>query len=318
MKARSQTALLVLLITAVVAIWSGASGIDVPGDADAGPEDHLAAQDAATPTPQGVLELSPTAPSTPPPTLAPTPEPAREPTPAPSPTAEPTTATATARPAPPPTGVDDASYIVERGESGRQEVALTFDAGEGAGYTEEILDLLAERGIKASFGVTGQWAEQNPELIRRIVDEGHMLINHTYDHRSWTGVSPGTEPLTAAERRDGLDRTEQIVLDIAGYEMKPYFRFPYGDYDPEALVLLKEAGYDYTLWWTCDTMAWMSSTPQEIVDRCAPDDPTTGGPGAVILMHVAQEGDWDALPGIIDAYDAAGYDFVTMEQLVQP
>jgi peptidoglycan/xylan/chitin deacetylase (PgdA/CDA1 family) len=318
MKARSQTALLVLLITAVVVVWSGASGIDLLGDADAEPEDHLAAQDAATTTPRSVVDLSPTAPATPPPTLALTPEPSSEPTPAPSPTAEPATAMVTERPAPPRTGVDDASYIVERGESGRQEVALTFDAGEGPGYTEEILDLLAERGIRASFGVTGQWAEQNPELIRRIVVEGHMLINHTYDHRSWTGASPGTEPLTASERRDELEQTEQIVLDIVGYEMKPYFRFPYGDYDPEALVLLKEAGYDYTLWWTCDTMAWMSSTPQEIVDRCDPGDPTTGGPGAVILMHVAQEGDLGALPGIIDAYDAAGYDFVTMEQLVQP
>jgi peptidoglycan-N-acetylglucosamine deacetylase len=313
MKSSRQPALLVVLITAFVVVWTGTSGTSVLGDDEETPSATLAAEDPIDPTPASVLEIQPTeAPS------SSTPAATREPTPEPSPTPEPTKPATTERPPAPPTGLSDQSLIVERGGSGRQEVALTFDAGEGAGYTEDILDLLAERGIQGSFGVTGQWAEQNPELIQRIVDEGHMLINHTYDHRSWTGVSPGTEPLSAEERRAQLDQTEQIVLDISGYEMKPYFRFPYGDYDPEALVVLKEAGYDYTLWWSCDTMAWMESTPEEIAERCAQDNPQTGGPGAVILMHVAQEGDWDALPVLIDEYEAAGYDFVTMEQLVQP
>jgi peptidoglycan/xylan/chitin deacetylase (PgdA/CDA1 family) len=316
MKSSRQPALLVVLITALVVVWTGTSGTSVLGDDEETPNATLAAENPIGQTPESVLDIPPTdAPSS---TLSSTPEPTREPTPEPSPTPRPTTSAATERPPAPATGLNDRSLIVERGGSGRQEVALTFDAGEGAGYTEEILDLLAEHGIKGSFGVTGQWAEQNPELIQRIVDEGHMLINHTYDHRSWTGVSPGTEPLSAEERRAQLDQTEQIVLDIAGYQMKPYFRFPYGDYDPEALVILKDAGYDYTLRWSCDTMAWMESTPEEIAERCAPDNPQTGGPGAVILMHVAQEGDWDALPVLIDEYEAAGYDFVTMEALVQP
>jgi peptidoglycan-N-acetylglucosamine deacetylase len=315
MKTPRQAALLVIVVTALVVVWTGTSGTRVQGDEDETPT-MLVGHETTAPTSAPVLDMQPTEQTSP--TTPPTPEPTREPAPVASPASEPSTPLASERPPAPPTGVDDTSYIVERGESGRQDVALTFDAGEGAGYTDEILDLLSERGIKASFGVTGQWAEQNPELIRRIVDEGHMLINHTYDHRSWTGASPGTEPLTPDQRQAQLDQTEQIVLDISGYEMKPYFRFPYGDYDTDALVLLKNAGYDYTLWWTCDTLAWMEKTPQEIAEWCSPDDPQRGGPGAVILMHVAQEGDWNALPVLIDTYASAGYDFVTMEELVQP
>jgi peptidoglycan/xylan/chitin deacetylase (PgdA/CDA1 family) len=165
--------------------------------------------------------------------------------------------------------------------------------------------------------VTGQWAEQNPELMRRIVDEGHQLINHTYDHQSFTGFSLDTEPLTAAERQEQVTRTEAIILDITGYETAPYFRFPYGDYDAASLQELDEIGFHIIAGYTCDTMAWMGYAANEIADNCD-IDAVDGGPGAVILMHVVQEEDFKALPLIIDEYAAAGYEFVTFEQIIQP
>jgi len=257
------------------------------------------------------LATATTAPtSTPPPTATAVPTETPEPTPTPEPVA-------TERPVPPPTGLDTASYIYQRGESGRLEVAFTFDAGEGPGYTAEILDILDEYGIKGSFGVTGQWAEQNPELLQRIVDEGHMLINHTYDHASWSGASKGTPPLTYEERLAEVQTTEQIVYDITGYELAPYFRFPYGDYDQDSLVVLKDAGYDYTLWWTCDTQAWNGNSADTIMQICGPDA-DMGGPGAIILMHVVQEEDLNALAPMIEAYLDEGYAAVTMEEMVQP
>ncbi|HEY2593413.1 MAG TPA: polysaccharide deacetylase family protein, partial [Chloroflexota bacterium] len=68
-------------------------------------------------------------------------------------------------------------------------VALTFDAGADRGYAEAILDTLKTEGVPASFGMTGQWAQANPDLVQRMVAEGHRLINHTWEHRSWTGLS---------------------------------------------------------------------------------------------------------------------------------
>lgn len=253
----------------------------------------------------------------PPPTQTPLPSPTVAPTTEPTPTIEPTPVS-TVRPVPPPTGVEAASYIYGRGESGRKEVAFTFDAGEGPGHVSEILDLLDAHGIKGSFGVTGMWAEQNPELLKRIVSEGHMVINHTYDHRAWTGKTTGTDPLTPAERTEELARTEQIIKSITGYDTKPFFRFPYNDYDADSLVTLKAAGYDYTLFWTCDTQAWNGKLAAEIEQMCSPDDPDHGGPGAVILMHVVQDQDMAALPALVDAYEAEGYKIVTMDQMVQP
>jgi peptidoglycan/xylan/chitin deacetylase (PgdA/CDA1 family) len=207
---------------------------------------------------------------------------------------------------------------VERGSSGRQEVAFTFDAGEGAGHTEQILDLLDRYGIKGTFGVTGQWVEQNPELIQRIVREGHQLINHTYDHRSFTGESLDSLPLTDGERRESIELTEAIIRDATdGYVSSPYFRFPYGDYDTSSLDLLEEMGYSYTIWWSCDTWAWLDYTPDQIVERCG-ESSDKGGPGAILLLHLAQDGDWEALEPLITSYLDAGYDFVTVEEMIQP
>jgi peptidoglycan/xylan/chitin deacetylase (PgdA/CDA1 family) len=308
---RLQTVLVILVIVAVI-IW----GIRTVASDDV----------EATPDPSAItLQVTNTPPTTAEPTStipAPTntPRPTREPTSEPTaePTVEPTEEPETVeRPDPPVIGEPGEAVLIERGESGRLEIALTFDAGEGPGYTAEILDMLADYGIKGTFGVTGEWAEQNPELIQRIVDEGHMIINHTYDHRSFTGVSPGTEPLTAEERQEEVTRTEAIIADISGYESSPYFRFPYGDYDAASLVELDEIGFHIIAGYTCDTMAWYGYTSDEIVENCNPES-VDGGPGAVILMHVVQDADFAALPGLIDEYAAAGYEFVTFEQIIQP
>jgi peptidoglycan/xylan/chitin deacetylase (PgdA/CDA1 family) len=198
------------------------------------------------------------------------------------------------------------------------EVAFTFDAGEGRGYAEDMLDLLKRYGVVGTFGVTGLWAQQNPDLIRRMLDEGHQIINHTWDHPSFTGYSTNSPPLTPDERRWQVEATEQqLAAETDGYSSKPFFRFPYGDYDREALDLLGEMGYAYTMWWSCDTMAWNGDPPERIVERCgAASD--LGGPGAILLFHVAEDGDWAALEPLVKDYLDQGYTLVTVEQLMRP
>ena len=200
------------------------------------------------------------------------------------------------------------------------QVALTFDAGADRGYAVEILDLLAAEGIKGSFGMTGVWAEKNPGLVRRIADEGHMLFNHTYDHDSLTGASTGKEPQTAEDVAWQLETTETIVRDLTGYEMKPYFRTPYADYDDASLGYLADNGYYLSIWWTCDTYGWKGWTAQEINDYCT----VNLKPHEIILLHVgvgradAPSGDYAALPGMIASFREQGYEFVTVEEMLQP
>jgi peptidoglycan/xylan/chitin deacetylase (PgdA/CDA1 family) len=305
---RLQSLLLILVIVAV-AIWGVRSAASDDPDPTPAPSEI-----AAQPT----ISVSPT--------MAPTetPRPTREPTRTPEPTSEPTAEptdepapTNEPRPNPPDLGGNGTAVVIDRGESGRLEIALTFDAGEEAGYTEDILDLLDHYGIKASFGVTGDWAERHPELMQRIVDDGHQIINHTYSHRSFTGFSPQTDPLSDEDRAREVETTDEIITDLTGYDAKPYFRFPYNDYDPASLETLASVGYPIVAGYTCDTKAWMGTSAEGIAAECAPDA-VDGGPGAVILMHVMQEQDFLALSLIIDEYTAAGYDFVTFEQIVQP
>jgi peptidoglycan/xylan/chitin deacetylase (PgdA/CDA1 family) len=304
---RPQTLLVILIIVMVLERGSNdvvpATSLDVTPTAEV---TSIAMQPEPTST---VVPVStPTATISPSPTPEPTATPTPEPTEAPA---------ATERPVPPDTG-QSTSLVVERGDSGRLEVAFTFDAGEGRGYTEEILDLFAEYGLVGSFGITGEWAEANPDLMQRIVNEGHQIINHTWDHASFTGNSTGLEPLTEEERREQVERTEQAIADTTGgYQSSPFFRFPYGDYDLAALELLGEMGFDYTMWWSCDTLAWQGDAPDVIVDRCGVES-DNGGPGAILLMHVAQEADWNALEPLILDYLDAGYELVTIEQVIQP
>jgi peptidoglycan/xylan/chitin deacetylase (PgdA/CDA1 family) len=220
------------------------------------------------------------------------------------------------RPPPPPDPGTGLSTIVESGPDDQLEVALTFDAGADTGYAAEILDLLRDEGIHATFGMTGLWAQANPELVQRMVAEGHQLINHTWDHSSLTGANTGMPAETADQVAQQLGDTEAVVRDLTGYEMRPYFRPPYGDYDETSLRLLYDNGYYLSVWWTCDSHGWAGWLSQEIVDYCT----TNIRPHEILLLHVgaAATGDFEALPGLIRFFRDSGYAFVTVEQMLQP
>lgn len=219
--------------------------------------------------------------------------------------------TATTAAAPP--SVEDV-WTVRRFEDAGQVAVLTFDAGADRGYAEDILDVLAAEGIEASFGMTGGWAEQNPDLILRIVDEGHDLINHTWTHGSFTGYSTGQEPMPSDDRRTELVRTENIIRDMTGVELQPYFRPPYGDYDDSVLLDLAANGYTVNVMWTIDTLGWNGLTAEEINQRVWDGL----APGAIILMHVgAQSQDAVALPDMIAGLRERGYGFATVDDLVR-
>lgn len=208
-----------------------------------------------------------------------------------------------ARPAPPADpGTGLAVTIDGAGTNDRLQIALTFDAGEDEGYAEAILDYLRDEGIRATFGRTGRWAEKHPDLVRRMVAEGHQLINHSYDHASFTGRSTGTAPLTSNQMLDELQRTEHIVSDITGgYVMMPYFRFPYGDATNRELAFIDEAGYYLNISWTCDTYGWkLGVTGADVAQRCT----TAALPHEITLLHVgaAAAADFEGLPALVNYY----------------
>jgi peptidoglycan/xylan/chitin deacetylase (PgdA/CDA1 family) len=192
-------------------------------------------------------------------------------------------------------------------------VALTFDAGADRGNAARIIDLLNAEGIHATFGVTGQWAAANADLIRRMTAEGHQIVNHTWDHRSFTGVSTRTGSLSAAQRVQELDRTDALIAALTGNTTKPWFRPPFGDRDPTVDAVVGADGYANELLWTVDSGGWQRLSTTDITARCL------GGAvsGAIYLMHVGAEShDADALPAVVDGLRRMGYSFMTAEGLI--
>ncbi len=205
------------------------------------------------------------------------------------------------------------AQVVRRGDDSQKVVALTFDAGSDPGFTEQVLDTLSANGVTAGFGITGRWAERNPELLRAIVDGGHSLINHSYDHSSFTGLSTGREALAQAQRWEQIDRTEQIVIDLTDATTKPYFRPPYGDYDNSVNADVGARGYRYNIMWTIDSQGWKGTTKEAIVQRCL----NSVEPGAIYVFHVGSASqDGAALQQIIDGLRAEGYAMGSLEDVL--
>jgi peptidoglycan/xylan/chitin deacetylase (PgdA/CDA1 family) len=210
----------------------------------------------------------------------------------------------------PPGGPAIAIY---HGDPNEPNVALTFDAGSDVGYAVEILDLLRANGITATFGMTGLWAEKHPELVARMADEGHVLMNHTYDHTSFTGHTTNEAPLTRAERIDQLARAEAAVLAASGRSTRPWFRPPYGDQDASVLADVGSVGYPYMVMWSVDSLGWKGIPAAQVTQRCL----DAAEPGAIVLMHVgAASTDFEALQDIIDGVRARGLGFATVAELL--
>jgi peptidoglycan/xylan/chitin deacetylase (PgdA/CDA1 family) len=225
--------------------------------------------------------------------------------PAPASTARPSTLPATV----PPTGP---SVAVDRLPTSDRVIALTFDAGSDLGYTATVLDVLADRGVIASFGITGEFAAAHPDHVERMAREGHVVINHSYTHASFTGTSSDEVLLTTDSRQADLGAADAVLEPLVGGTTRPFWRPPFGDYDAGVLADVGAAGYAFTVMWTFDSLGWRGTTADEIVARVL----ARAEPGAIVVMHVGSESqDAVALPAVIDELRDAGYAFTTVRYL---
>ena len=134
-------------------------------------------------------------------------------------------------------------YCVQTDEP---KVSVSFDAAQGADDTDELLRILAENNVKATFFLCGYWVEKYPEEVKKIAEAGHDLGNHSATH-------PHMSQLTATQITEELQKCHQNVKDLTGIEMD-LFRPPFGEYDDEVIETAKQNGY-YTIQWDIDTHA---------------------------------------------------------------
>jgi peptidoglycan/xylan/chitin deacetylase (PgdA/CDA1 family) len=195
--------------------------------------------------------------------------------------------------------------------TGDRVVALTF-GGSSAGLPS-ILGTLADQQVPATFFLTGQWVDDDPQGVAVIHADGHRLGNHSMTH-------PHFPALPDQAIRDEVRGAEGRIL-AAGADPRPLFRFPFGDRDERTIAAVNDLGY-VAVRWTVDTLGWRGTSggvsAQEVADRAV----NALRPGEIVLMHIGsnpEDGttlDADALPDMIERMRAAGYTFVTLDALL--
>ncbi|ADG89468.1 polysaccharide deacetylase family protein [Thermobispora bispora] len=183
-------------------------------------------------------------------------------------------------------------------------VALTFDDGPGE-ETGRLLDILAAHHARATFFVLGRMVDQDETTrgyVRRMVSEGHEIGNHSWSHPALTGLSAGGV-------REELDRTQQVVMEVAGVRMR-IMRPPYGATGQGVEKVTRDAGLAQILW-TLDTFDWRDRNADTVAKRAA-----QAKPGDIVLLHDIHATTIEAVPRILAELDRKGYTYVTVSELL--
>jgi peptidoglycan/xylan/chitin deacetylase (PgdA/CDA1 family) len=196
------------------------------------------------------------------------------------------------------------SNEIDIGNTGKKQVALTFDAGGDVAPASTILSILNRRGVHATWFFTGVWAQQDPVLVRQVADGGYEIGNHTATHTDLATVA-------TTEECKQLNQADQVISNITGRDStRPYFRPPYGSRNTQIRQTAANLGYR-TVMWTIDTLDWQTdSTPQRILQIIS-DNLT---PGAIILMHAGSASEAQALDQVITMLQGQGYQLVTITE----
>lgn len=198
----------------------------------------------------------------------------------------------------------DAAYV---GDSGEKVLYLTFDAGYENGFTAGMLDVLREHQVPAAFFLVGSYLERNPDLVCRMVQEGHTVGNHTWSHPDMAQI--GEQAAFARE----LELVEEKYREITGRDMEKYYRPPQGTYSEDNLTMAKELGYR-TVFWSLAYVDWNNDaqpTAQEAFSKLLPRTHN----GAVVLLHATSQTNAAILDELLTRWKAEGYRFAPISEL---
>ena len=200
--------------------------------------------------------------------------------------------------------------FILQGPTDQKRVALTFDDGPDPRFSNDVLDVLKQYNVPATFFLLGSKAVANPEIVKRMQNEGHVIGNHTYSHPNLV------EESDLGTLESEVTKTEDALYDIIDYRTK-LFRPPFGFLYNELVEKLGEMNYN-VIAWSVDSLDWQEDPPEVIASRVVDNI----HPGAIILMHDGAEPDEDrtntikSLHQIIPELQEQGYEFVTVPELL--
>ena len=198
----------------------------------------------------------------------------------------------------------DAAFL---GNPDEKVLYLTFDAGYENGHTEAILDTLKQHDVKAAFFLVGNYVNRNGDLVRRMVEEGHIVGNHTMSHPNMSAIAD------KEAFRAELEGLETLFQDATGKELPKYYRPPRGVYSEQNLQMAKELGYKTVFWslayadWDNDNQPAEDAAIQRLLSRTHN--------GAVILLHSTSKTNALILDRLLTKWEEMGYRFETIDKL---
>ncbi len=198
----------------------------------------------------------------------------------------------------------DAKFL---GDVEKPTIYLTFDAGYENSQTAKILDVLKSHNVPAAFFVVGNYLENEPALVRRMAEEGHIVGNHTYHHYDMSQISDRS----AFEKE--LRDVETAYEEITGQPMPKYYRPPRGEYSETNLQMAKELGYR-TVFWSLAYVDWYQDdqpTAEEAFSKLIPRIHN----GAVVLLHSTSQTNADILDELLTKWEGMGYQFASLDDL---
>lgn len=197
------------------------------------------------------------------------------------------------------------AYFV--GDADEKVIYLTFDCGYENGNTEAILDALKKHNVSATFFVVGHFVESAPELLKRMVAEGHTVGNHTYHHPDMSEISE----LSAFQKE--VEAVAEAFKAVTGTEMEMYYRPPQGKYSVKNLEMAQQLGYA-TFFWSLAHVDWnvdKQPSPEEALQKLT----SRIHPGAIVLLHNTSSTNGKIMDELLSRWESMGYTFGTLEEL---
>ena len=198
----------------------------------------------------------------------------------------------------------DAAFL---GDTAEKVIYLTFDAGYENGCTAKILDTLKAHNVPAAFFLVGNYMEKNADLVRRMVDEGHIVGNHTMHHHDMSKLSDKTA--FSSE----LTQLEELFKEVTGKELPKYYRPPQGIYSEDNLRMAQELGYQ-TVFWSLAYVDWLNHdqpTKEEAFKKLLGRTHN----GAVVLLHSTSATNAEILDELLTKWEEMGYRFASVDKL---
>lgn len=192
------------------------------------------------------------------------------------------------------------------GDSNEKKIYITFDEGYENGYTAPILDTLRDKGVKAAFFITGDYFNRSFDLVKRMVEEGHIVGNHAYYHHNLSKLS---EPEKIVEELSLLD---DKFNESFGFKMK-YMRPPEGEYSERVLAVASDMGYK-TVFWSFAYKDWIANE-QKGKDYALGKIMPFLHNGEIMLLHAVSKDNCEALPVVIDKAREMGFEFGCLDEI---